>query len=131
MMSNILRLRWINMVGGIIFTFYGYLIGAIPVFVLNGMIVLIDIYYIVEIYRAQDTFSLMETKPADWFLYISPSYRDYKNAYYLITTRKQKFSLEGIRHLETESSIIRHQRYLKKIGFKQNVKQPTKFNKSL
>ena len=119
------------MVGGIIFSFYGYLIGAIPVFVLNGMIVLIDIYYIVEIYRAQDTFSLMETKPADWFLYISPSYRDYKNAYYLITTRKQKFSLEGIRHLETESSIIRHQRYLKKIGFKQNVKQPTKFNKSL
>lgn len=187
MMSNILMLRWINMIGGAIFTLYGYLIGALPVFTLNGIIVLIDIYYIIGIYCAQDAFSLMEVNSSDWFLkkflgfyqsdilfyfpkfdlnaltdiqyvmvfrniqpvgvfafekfgkdkarvaldYISPPYRDYKNANYLITARKNRFLLQDIHHLEADSQVGKHQKYLKKIGFQQDVSHPTRFYKSL
>ena len=45
-MKNIRLLRKINLVGASTFATYGILIGAIPVFALNGLIVIIDIYYI-------------------------------------------------------------------------------------
>ena len=60
MMSNIKRLRWINLVGAAVFSTYGFLIGAIPVFVLNGWIVLVDIYYLVRMYRFQDDFDMVK-----------------------------------------------------------------------
>lgn len=50
MMSNIVWLRWINLVGASIFSSYGLLIGAWPVAMLNGFIVLIDIYHLHYIY---------------------------------------------------------------------------------
>ena len=45
MMSNIVRLRWINLFGAATFSAYGLLINAYPVFALNGFIVLVDLYY--------------------------------------------------------------------------------------
>lgn len=51
MMSNIYRLRWINMVGAGMFASYGLIIQAWPVFVLNGFIVLINIYHLSRLYR--------------------------------------------------------------------------------
>ncbi|MDX1341443.1 MAG: hypothetical protein R3309_07490 [Reinekea sp.] len=51
MMSNIIPLRWINLVGAAIFSTYGLVIHAWPVAVLNGFIVLIDIYHLWHIYR--------------------------------------------------------------------------------
>ena len=49
MMSNIVPLRWINLVGAAIFSSYGLVIHAWPVAILNGFIVLIDIYHLVLI----------------------------------------------------------------------------------
>lgn len=60
MMSNIKRLRWINLVGAAIFSIYGLLIGAIPVFILNGWIVLVDIYYLIRIYQFRDDFDMVQ-----------------------------------------------------------------------
>jgi hypothetical protein len=60
MMSNIKRLRWINLVGAAVFSTYGFLIGAIPVFALNGWIVLVDIYYLIRMYRFQDDFDMVK-----------------------------------------------------------------------
>lgn len=51
MMSNILPLRWINLVGAGMFSSYGIIIEAWPVAALNGFIVLIDIYHLIKIYR--------------------------------------------------------------------------------
>ena len=59
MMSNIKRLRWINLIGAGVFSIYGFLIGATPVFALNGWIVLVDIYYLVRMYRFQDDFDMV------------------------------------------------------------------------
>lgn len=53
MMSNIFRLRWINLVGAGMFASYGAIIQAWPVAVLNGFIVLIDVYHLARLYRAK------------------------------------------------------------------------------
>ena len=59
MMSNIKRLRWINLFGALAFSGYGYAIDAYPVFFLNGWIALVDIYYLFRIYSFKDQFDLV------------------------------------------------------------------------
>lgn len=59
MMKNIVRLRKVNLFGATAFAIYGLLVSAYPVFVLNSFIALVDIYYLVDIYRKKDAFSLM------------------------------------------------------------------------
>lgn len=57
-MKNIIKLRWINLFGAAIFAGYGVIVEAIPVTILNSYIVLIDIYYLFQIYKTKDCFSL-------------------------------------------------------------------------
>lgn len=68
MMKNILKLRWINLVGASVFVIYGLLIEAYPVFVLNGFIVLVDLYYILMIYREKSYFTLLEVEDGNELL---------------------------------------------------------------
>jgi hypothetical protein len=51
LMSSVLKLRVINLLGAIVFTAYGVLIGSVPVVLTNAAIVLIDIYYLVVLLR--------------------------------------------------------------------------------
>ncbi|MCL1091212.1 hypothetical protein L2744_16700 [Shewanella profunda] len=51
MMSNIKKLRWWNLIGAALFVSYGVAIDAYPVALVNFFIVLIDIYYLVKLYR--------------------------------------------------------------------------------
>jgi hypothetical protein len=50
-MTDIKRLRWLNMIGAAIFASYGFIISAWPVLALNGFIVLINVYHIYVLYR--------------------------------------------------------------------------------
>jgi len=59
MMKNIYYLRRINLIGAATFATYGLLVGAIPVFVLNSFISLVDIYYILEAKRKKEYFTLL------------------------------------------------------------------------
>lgn len=59
MMKNIVRLRKVNLFGASTFAIYGLLVSAYPVLVLNSFIALVDIYYLVDVYRKKDAFSLM------------------------------------------------------------------------
>ncbi len=52
MMSNIVALRWINLVGASLFASYGLMIHAWPVAALNCFIVMIDLYHLWHIYRS-------------------------------------------------------------------------------
>lgn len=61
-MRSILRLRVINLVGAAFFTAYGLLISAYPVAFLNGLIVAINLYYLYEMRRAENFFTLLETR---------------------------------------------------------------------
>ena len=58
-MSSIVRLRWINLAGAVMFAAFGYLIGSIPTGTLNLGIALIDIYYLVRLYRAKDELAMV------------------------------------------------------------------------
>jgi len=62
-MTNIRRLRWINLAGAIAFTIYGTLLRLYPVIVVNGFIVGINIYYLVRMSLTRDRFHLI---PISW-----------------------------------------------------------------
>ena len=68
LMKSLLRLRWINTAGSLIFSIYGFLIGAYPVGGFNAVIVLINAYFLFRIYRTQETFELLEVRPDDIYL---------------------------------------------------------------
>ncbi|MFN8457675.1 MAG: hypothetical protein U0401_23965 [Anaerolineae bacterium] len=68
MMSSILKLRVINLIGAICFTAYGLLIGAYPVAVVNFIIVLIDLYFLYEMFTAKEYFTLLEVQKNSEYL---------------------------------------------------------------
>lgn len=59
-MSSIIKLRWLNLIGGAMFTAYGVLLGSIPVIFLNLGIVVIDIYYLYKLYSTKESFKLVD-----------------------------------------------------------------------
>lgn len=59
MMNSVVRLRWINLAGALLFSTYGFLIGALPVAILNGIIALVDVYYLIRIYTSREYFSVL------------------------------------------------------------------------
>jgi len=68
MMSSILRLRLLNMAGAIGFAVYGLCIGAYPVTVLNGITVLVNVFYLVRMLRAKQYFQLLNLRPDSVYL---------------------------------------------------------------
>lgn len=67
-MNSILRFRWINLAGAITFSTYGFLIGALPVGILNGFIVIVDLYYLTSIYGAKHYFETLEIRGDNKYL---------------------------------------------------------------
>ena len=65
MMKNILWLRWVNLVGATLFSVYGFLIQAWPVFGLNAFIVFINAVYLAQLSSTQDQFTLLEVPASD------------------------------------------------------------------
>lgn len=61
-MSSIVKFRWVNLIGAMTFAIYGLLIGAFPVLFLNGIIVLVDIYYLYRIYNKKSLFDSIEVR---------------------------------------------------------------------
>ena len=62
LMSSIKKLRWINLVGALVFGFYGFMIGSIPTGFMNVGIVVIDVYYLVKMYQSNDFFRVLPIK---------------------------------------------------------------------
>lgn len=48
-MTSIVKLRWVNLFGASLFTVYAFIIGAIPVALVNGFISVVYIYFLVKI----------------------------------------------------------------------------------
>jgi len=68
MMSSIVKLRWYNLIGAIMFTVYGLLINALPVALVNGFITIIDIYYLYKMYSEKEQFKLFSVSNGDSYL---------------------------------------------------------------
>jgi len=65
MMSNIWRLRWLNLSGSAMLMVYGILLNAWPVAAVNAFIIIVDAYYLYKLHSKRDFFSLMEVSAQD------------------------------------------------------------------
>lgn len=68
MMSDIRKLRWINLVGAGSFASYGLLINAWPVAILNGFIVLIDVVHLWQLSRQSTVSRSIEFAASDTYV---------------------------------------------------------------
>jgi len=59
LMSSIVKLRWINLIGALLFGTYGFLIGSLPTGFMNVGIAVIDIYYLVKMYLSKEYFTIL------------------------------------------------------------------------
>jgi hypothetical protein len=68
MMSAIIKLRVINLIGAATFAVYGVLIGSAPVAIMNSFIVLINIYFLYQIFTSPEYFKLLKLIPGSRYL---------------------------------------------------------------
>jgi len=66
--NSILKFRWINLAGATLFSTYGFVLAAYPVGILNGFIVLVDLYYLKKVYFKKDIFDLLEIRKDNKYL---------------------------------------------------------------
>lgn len=57
--NSIVKFRILNALGALIFSIYGFIIGAYPVGFLNGFITLINAYYLYKMFSAKETFDFI------------------------------------------------------------------------
>lgn len=62
MMSSIIKLRWINLIGSLMFATFGFMISSVPTTALNLGIVIIDAYYLYKLYNGKDEFNVVEAE---------------------------------------------------------------------
>lgn len=65
LMTSVVRLRWINLAGSLLFTAYGLLINAYPVALLNFSIALINVWHLARIHRRRDRLVVVPTEPGN------------------------------------------------------------------
>jgi len=77
LMSSAKKLRWINLLGSLTFGVYGFLIGAIPVGLLNIATTLINIIYLYKMYHTKDYFKTLPIdKNSKYLKYFLRYYKD-------------------------------------------------------
>ncbi|NOU61798.1 YgjV family protein [Marinifilum caeruleilacunae] len=67
-MTSIIKLRWYNLAGAILFSTYGFLIGSLPVGIMNFLIVCANIYNLKKMYARKEDFKVIEIKENDELL---------------------------------------------------------------
>jgi len=60
---SLIRLRILSGIGALIYILYGILIEAYPVAILNGIIFFIDLYFLIQMLKRRDYFTLMSVEP--------------------------------------------------------------------
>lgn len=92
LMSSIIKLRWINLLGSLVFAIYGFLINALPVAFMNLGIAFINIYYLIKIYRSKEYFKLLPIESnSKYFSYFLNFYKEEIKKYSL----KSKFNVNN------------------------------------
>ena len=65
LMATVKKLRIINSIGSIVTIVYGVLIQAFPTVLMNACLLIINIYYLVKMFRYKEEFHIIETKIDD------------------------------------------------------------------
>jgi hypothetical protein len=82
LMSSVKKLRWINLAGSLLFATYGFLIGSLPVGLMNTGIVMINLYYLFQMYRKTDYFQLMCTEEVDYLKHFVSFYKENMKSFF-------------------------------------------------
>lgn len=76
LMSSIKKLRWISLIGSLFFSVYGFLLGSLPVGFMNAGIVIINIYYLIQIYSSKEYFKILHIEnQSDYLNYFMNYYK--------------------------------------------------------
>ena len=65
LVTNDIRFRWLNSFGCLCFILYGLFIGAFPIVLTNAILLGINAFALIKIYRTQEKFDIVEFKPED------------------------------------------------------------------
>jgi len=85
LMTSVKRLRWINLFGSLIFAVYGIAIGAIPVGAMNAGIVLINAYFIYQMYAKKDYFTLIQMNhETEYFNHFMSFYKENMKSFMIV-----------------------------------------------
>ncbi len=77
LMSSVIKLRIINTIGSLIFCIYALVIHSYPTAVMNGALVLINLYYLAKLINKEKSFTLTEVASDDASaLHILTKYKD-------------------------------------------------------
>lgn len=68
LMSSLLRLRIVNLVGSGLFSAYGFLIGSLPVGLLNLFVVFANIYHLYRLFSKSENFTTLEIRRDNRYL---------------------------------------------------------------
>ncbi|MGE0003323.1 MAG: hypothetical protein AB7S88_02550 [Candidatus Izemoplasmatales bacterium] len=70
LMTSVQKLRWINLIGSLLFAIYGFMISSIPVGIMNSGIVVVNIYFLWKMYTSKDYFTVLPlTNRTQYFEY--------------------------------------------------------------
>lgn len=76
-MKSIVKLRWINAVGSLLFVFFAVLTNSAPTVVMNLGIIFIDLWYVYKISKNKAVYKMIKAEPKSAFLEFF--YESYKN----------------------------------------------------
>lgn len=83
LMSSAKKLRFINLIGSLIFAIYGFMIKAYPVGIMNASIVIINVYYLYKMFNTKDYFrTLSIDKNSEYLKYFLKFYKNDINKYF-------------------------------------------------
>ncbi len=113
LMNSIQKLRWINLFGAILFSTYGFIIGAFPVGILNGFIVCIDIYYLSKMYSSKDYYRLLEVRNDNRYLeaFLAFHHKDIIRFFPEFTFKPEmnKLSILILRNMSVAGVVLAHE----------------------
>ena len=76
LVNNDLKFRWLSALGCISFIVYGMLISAFPVILTNAILLLINVFQLIKIYRRNENFDLLEFNKEDKLIHKFMSFHE-------------------------------------------------------
>lgn len=76
-MKSVVKLRWINAAGSLLFVVFAALTRSVPTIVMNSGIIAIDLFYVLRVTRLKDEYRLIHAERTSSFLdFFYQTYRD-------------------------------------------------------
>lgn len=68
LMSSIVKLRVVNTIGSIVSGIYALIVGAFPLVLMNGCLIIINVYNLIKLLKTKQVYDLVESNTEDAFV---------------------------------------------------------------